>query len=76
MRMGNKRMAIATPKPIFDTLAEINEVLPSLKGLAGFAKKDFHAAWGFLKQYDGNNATFASYRREVERLFQWALYVT
>lgn len=32
---------------------------------------DFEYALGFLMQYDGNKATFESYRREAERLLQW-----
>lgn len=68
-------MAFPTPKPIFDTLAEISDALPSFADSPTFAQQDFQAAWNFLKQYNGNEATFASYRREVERLIQWAWYM-
>ncbi len=33
---------------------------------------DFTVAQLFLKAYDGSKATFNAYRREVERLLQWA----
>jgi site-specific recombinase XerD len=63
------------PKPLFDTLAEMNTHEPIAKGFPIFGQKDFSAAWNFLKQYDGNEATFSSYRREVERLVQWTWFI-
>lgn len=58
------------PQPIIDTLAELDETaLQTI--LPAFAKYDLDASLNFLKQYDGNQATFEAYRREVERLLQW-----
>lgn len=60
------------PVAIFDTIHTIKNItLPSNVNLP-FAQDDFELARHFLKEYDGNGATFNSYRREVERLLQWA----
>lgn len=37
-----------------------------------FANEELPHILSFLKQYAGNKSTFESYRREVERLIQWA----
>lgn len=66
--MKNK---IATPIPIIDTIEAIDETI-SLTNSPEFAKIDLRIALDFLKQYDGNQATFDAYRREIERLLQWA----
>jgi site-specific recombinase XerD len=67
----------ASPLPLFDTLDQVKERNPVLHNntLTGFTKQDFHYAYDFLKQYDGNKATFNSYRREVERFlhFSWLI---
>ena len=58
------------PHPILDTLAELDETaLQTI--IPDFAKYDLDSSINFLKQYDGNQATFEAYRREVERLLQW-----
>lgn len=61
---------LLTPQPLFDTLENLDEkkLLPNLT----FADEDYQAALSFLKQYNGNQSTFEAYRREVERLLQWA----
>jgi hypothetical protein len=60
------------PMAIFDTMENIKKIaFPSNVKLA-FAHDDFDLARNFLREYDGNQATFNSYRREVERLLQWA----
>jgi site-specific recombinase XerD len=60
------------PHPLFDTLEYLkHQELPAWANLP-FQLDDFKAAKDFLMQYDGNRATFESYRREVERLLQWA----
>ncbi len=67
--------SISTPKPLIDTCQHLKEqdwkkfIPPS------FAPHDLIFCLDFLKQYDNNNATFESYRREVERLIQWAWLV-
>ncbi|OGT41718.1 MAG: integrase [Gammaproteobacteria bacterium RIFCSPHIGHO2_12_FULL_37_34] len=35
-------------------------------------QNDLSAILEYLKQYDGNKATFDAYRREIERLLQWS----
>lgn len=62
------------PQPIFDTLSQTlaeQKVYTS----AHFNEQDFICTLDFLKQYAGNQATFDSYRREVERLIQWSWHV-
>ena len=57
--------------PIFDQLPLIKfQNCPAQ--YAAFAHEDFHQAKNFLLSYQANSATFNSYRREVERLLQWA----
>ncbi|MBP9777707.1 MAG: site-specific integrase [Rickettsiaceae bacterium] len=61
------------PSPIFDTLNNVLEnsyVLSDIK--LPFANNDLKIALEFLKQYDGNKSTFNCYRKEIERLIQWA----
>lgn len=64
-----------TPKPIFDTLACVLEQSEIDKHENIFLNNDYEVTLNFLKQYSGNKATFESYRREVERLIQWAWLV-
>ena len=58
--------------PLFDTINHlqhnaVNVVLPEER-----FKADFVYTLNFIKSYDGSLGTFNSYRREVERLLQWA----
>ncbi|HVT62949.1 MAG TPA: tyrosine-type recombinase/integrase [Legionellaceae bacterium] len=58
--------------PLFDNLDHIHKntefvVLPDPKFQA-----DFYNVLQFLKSYTGSSGTFNSYRREAERLLQWA----
>jgi site-specific recombinase XerC len=63
------------PLPLFDTLENFAEqVLPASIALP-FAPADFQAVKGFLAQYQNNKMTFTAYRREIERLVQWAWYI-
>jgi hypothetical protein len=62
------------PQPILDTLDSLEESIIKIVPFE-FAKYDLATALDFLKQYDGNSATFEAYRREVERLLQWAWLV-
>ena len=76
--MNPKRSA---PKPILDNLDAIGEprkqqhfnVSPFFAGdpVPG-ADIDYECALKFLASYDGSKATFNSYRRDIERLLQWA----
>jgi hypothetical protein len=68
----NKTALDEIPLAIFDTIKTIKKItLPSHISLA-FAHNDFESARNFLREYDGNEATYNSYRREVERLLQWS----
>lgn len=61
-----------TPLPIFDTMANIKKATLPISIKLEFVKNDFDAAATFLKEYADNQATFNSYRREIERLLQWS----
>lgn len=61
---------IKTPKPIFDTLK--NHDMNSSSHL--FAD-DLRLAYQFLYSYRGSQATFNTYRREIERLLQWSTWI-
>ena len=68
--MGNK---VRIPSALFDTLAQIkNQILDAKYQALSHALTDFNQAKSFLLSYNGGEATFNSYRREVERLLQWA----
>ena len=58
--------------PIFDTLEQVKQQSAPQQELPPFAVSDFSQAHAFLISYNGNAATFNSYRREVERLLHWA----
>lgn len=67
-----------TPRALFDTLENINDDTPpcvtdylaSLK--IPEVNKEYQLTQEFLLSYVGSADTFTSYRREVERLLQWA----
>lgn len=59
------------PIAIFDTAEHLSDQLPT-ETLTTDQKKDFQIAKNFLESYTGSDGTFRSYRREVERLLQWA----
>lgn len=67
-------MPARSPSPLFDTLEnthlsqEINEIAPKFK-------VDYQQALHFLYSYRGSEPTFNAYRREVERLLQWAWHI-
>lgn len=65
------------PKPLFDTLDNISEQdLPvDIASDLTFSLSDFDHARKFLTQFNGSKATFESYRRELERLLQWAWFI-
>ena len=65
-------MSISTPKPLIDTCQHLKENDWKTCSAPSFAPHDLVLCLDFLKQYDHNNATFEAYRREVERLIQWA----
>jgi site-specific recombinase XerC len=69
------------PRPIIDNLDFIDNPFkirvfssqPFIDGQSlGGADRDLEYALKFLYSYNGSSATFNSYRREIERLLQWA----
>lgn len=62
----------STPTPFIDTRQHMQNDLGRFVHIAAFAPHDLAYCLDFLRQYEYNNATFESYRREVERLIQWA----
>ncbi|PIE44376.1 MAG: integrase [Gammaproteobacteria bacterium] len=66
------------PKPIFDNIEHLSNPfnqkqfeVPNQDTGIGYAL-DFEFAWKFIYSYNGSTATFNVYRREIERLLQWA----
>jgi site-specific recombinase XerD len=62
---------ISLPVPLFDTLENIN-ILSYPPTLNEKRIHEYQQAISFLKSYDGSQATFNTYRREVEKLLHWA----
>jgi hypothetical protein len=65
---------IKTPVALFDSLQHLENTKPN------FAKNkwkltEYNYAFFFLKSYKGSLGTFNAYRREVERLLQWAWHI-
>lgn len=71
----SKKTANLTINPIFDSLEFIKtQTLP--KGYQKpYISTDFIQAKSFLIAYNGNEATFNAYRREVERLLHWSWFI-
>lgn len=74
-----------TPFPLFDNLENLEQTLAiqqaameaSLPTSLPFKKvsMDYQQTIAFLQAYRGSAETFKSYRREIERLLQWAWFV-
>lgn len=62
--------AYPSPKPLIDTLEKFN-----IDKKDPFFPDDWTNIIQFLKQYQGNRATFEAYRREIERILQWSWIV-
>lgn len=58
--------------PIFDAIDFVKKQRLSKEYKQVFAINDYKQAKAFLLSYDDNEATFNSYRREVERLLHWS----
>lgn len=70
-------MKYPIPIPIFDTLENLESTsIPIKFEKIDWIIKDYKIARNFLKQYGGSQSTFVSYRREIERLFQWSWLIT
>lgn len=72
------------PSPMFDNLQylaspfkEVDIIQSRQKALTPpkDSKEDLYHCLTFLQSYNGSQATFNSYRREVERLLQWSWFV-
>lgn len=61
------------PLPLFDTLDNLADLIPHplRHQLQPQQAQDYRYAHSFLKSYNGSQATFNAYRREVERLIHW-----
>jgi site-specific recombinase XerD len=58
------------PLPVIDGINE--NCFDKLSNDSIINQNDLGAILEYLKQYDGNKATFDAYRREIERLLQWS----
>ncbi len=63
------------PQPLIDTCDHLKEKNWQTFVPPSFAPHDLSCVLDYLKQYNNNKATFESYRRETERLIQWAWLV-
>lgn len=70
-------MAHVVPFPLFDTFENFDELTDDVKNhLSSLSvphvMQEFKLCQEFLKSYGNSADTFTAYRREVERLLQWA----
>ncbi len=68
-------MPSARPVPLFDTLSYLGKQCLDKSYQQSFAASDFDVIKSFLLQYGRSEDTFNTYRRECERLAQWAWLV-
>lgn len=61
--------------PLFDSINFIKHQGLSQKYRKPYSMEDFKRAQSFLISYNGNEATFNAYRREVERLLHWSWFI-
>ncbi|CEG59298.1 tyrosine-type recombinase/integrase [Legionella fallonii] len=66
------KITLPIPTPLIDTCQHLKEKDWTKYIAPSFAPYDLGLCLDYLKQYENNNTTFESYRREVERLIQWA----
>ena len=67
---------VTTPLALFDTLANIIETpTPNWQHYPVYCSLDYQHTLAFLISYNGSQATFNAYRREVERLLHWSWQV-
>src|SRR3990167_2375096 len=69
-----KGISMTSPTPILDTLSQGMHLHPNLPSIP-WATTDYEGAASFLTSYDGSQATFNAYRREVERLLHWSWHI-
>lgn len=63
------------PIPLFDTLKLLDKMVLPVCYQDIAHQDDLIKVVDFLKQYNGSEGTFRAYRREMERLLQWAWLV-
>jgi site-specific recombinase XerD len=66
---------IKIPIALFDNIDYVNEHSVPVEYTMPFAVAEYQHALSFLQSYNGSQATFNAYRREVERLLQWSWLV-
>lgn len=76
---------IYRPVPIFDNLEYLANPFqlkhfPTSRffqraNVPSWSRVDYEYAWKFIFSYNGSSATFNVYRREIERLLQWAWHI-
>jgi site-specific recombinase XerD len=64
----------APPLPLFDTLEQIKQSAKIIP-VPSRHSTEFELALQFLLSYRGSTATFNAYRRDIERLLQWAWWI-
>jgi len=64
--------SVPAPTPLIDTCQHLKDKDWRTFAVPCFAPHDLDCILDYLKQYDNNKSTFESYRREIERLVQWA----
>lgn len=69
--MTKQATRLPIPEPLFGSLAHTLDN-PDLAPKNVLHPQDYTLAKSFLLSYRGSEATFNAYRREVERLLQWA----
>ncbi len=74
---------LTSPSPMFDNLQYLASPFKEAESIYSRqskvtpkdSKEDLYHCLTFLQSYNGSQATFNSYRREVERLLQWSWFV-
>ena len=66
---------MTTLSPLFDTLEHLRDHDHIIKSIPENFHKEYQLTCEFLYSYRGSQATFSSYRREVERFLQWAWFM-
>jgi site-specific recombinase XerD len=65
----------STPLPLFDSRQYLDESNDYSYVSDSYTLSDIEISKAFLKAYRGNQGTFNSYRREIERLIHWAALI-
>jgi site-specific recombinase XerD len=68
-------MSKSPPLPLFDSLEYISSQATPTALSSPIRLSDFEKSKRFLESYNGSQATFNAYRREVERLLHWSWLV-